>query len=259
MKKIDNRADFEQAINFYESLRSYNFNYETEIKKLPERLRQFIKEERAVFPKHLDIRLFKELLIKELTALQPRYKTDETAIKTIDLICQYAVRDSRFLTNENFSFGKGLLIMGKVGCGKTLIFKGLIDLLKKFVSLDQGGHFVKIDANYIPAYTITETFVKIGFDIFTQGIPDDKFGKQFLMRDGLFVDDIGAENIVTNFGNTTNVLGEIFLRRYDKGLKTFATTNFDPKTLKQFYGERVYSRITEMMNFITMDGGDRRK
>jgi len=260
MGKIDNKADFIKVVSFFQSLNAWGLNWDKDIEELPERLRQFIEEERAIYPKHLSIELFKELLIAELIRIEPRYKNDESAGKTIDLICQFSVRDPKFLSNENYSFEKGLLILGKVGCGKTLICKGLISLLKRFASHDKGGQLKCLDASFIPAYTMTETFAKIGYDIFTPiRVPGYLKDPNTITHERLFIDDIGSEQIVTSFGNTENVVGAVLLRRYDEKAKTFATTNLDPKSLKQFYGDRVYSRITEMMNFIIMSGGDRRQ
>lgn len=259
MEAIKKRKDFIQAVNFFQILGTFRGDWKTEIKKLPEYLQNIIETEGGLYPRNIDIMLFKALFIEELTELEPQYKNDANANNTIDQLSQFAVRDPKFLANENFSFKKGLLILGKVGCGKTLIFRGYINLLKKFASYDAGGHWGKLDFSYLPAYMLTETFAKIGFDIFSVGVSKNQNEKISVMRERLFIDDIGAESIVSNFGNATNVVGEVFLRRYDAKVKTFATTNFDPKTLKQFYGDRVYSRITEMMNFLIMDGGDRRQ
>lgn len=260
MKKITEKADF---ITFQMLIRQKNNSmYSIEPIKVPGYLQEIINVDGTLLPKHLHVDLLMELLTDELVKLQPNYKVDDYSGAIIDQIVNYASMDEDLLNEKSFSVNKGLLIMGKVGCGKTLIISALANMMKQFRFLDRSVSRSEFNVAYIPVYLITENFIKIGYEIFNgsqnlyTSLPEIA---QKIYSEKLFIDDIGSENIVSSFGNTTNVIGELILRRYDTGKLIFATTNLDSKSLKAFYGERVYSRMTEMLNFIVMEGEDRRR
>lgn len=257
MKKIDNRDDFNLALNFISKI-DYSFEFEKEISLLPEYLREIILKNNSIYPADLTFEFFKELFIESILKIVSNYIIDNNSEKIINKISEFATRDEVFIKDLLLSFDKGILLMGKVGCGKTVIFGGLVNFLRIFRFYTKNSfRYEKLTADFLPAYYFTEGFSKKGYDIFEDGIViKDK--RKSIMSDRLFIDDIGSENVVSNFGNTTNVIGELILRRYDCKLKTFATTNLDRKTLKSFYGDRVYSRMNEMFNFIVVDGDDRR-
>lgn len=259
MKKITTKADFNLA---HERVRQMNdkMNYSDPI-EVPDYINEIINVDRGVQPKHLDFHLIKELLLFELLKLRPNYTQDNFSSQIIDQLCLYACEDEKFLTNKSFSINKGILIMGKVGCGKTLIMSAFANLMSWFKYPFHISRY-KFDVAYLPVYLITDNFIKIGFTLFDDFHNINNSAHkiaQDICREKLFIDDIGSENIVSSFGNTTNVIGELILRRYDFKGKLFASTNIDPKSLKSFYGERVFSRMTEMLNFIVMDGEDRRR
>ena len=69
--------------------------------------------------------------------------------------------------------------------------------------------------------------------------------------------DLGTENNLKYFGNECNVMAEILLSRYDifisKKLLTHITTNLSATEIEQHYGNRVRSRLREMVNLIAYD------
>ena len=69
---------------------------------------------------------------------------------------------------------------------------------------------------------------------------------------GACFDDLGTETKRKNFGNESNVMEEIILGRYDRkynlGAKTHLTTNLSADQIAEAYGERVRSRLREIMN-----------
>jgi DNA replication protein DnaC len=82
----------------------------------------------------------------------------------------------------------------------------------------------------------------------------------------LCIDDIGLENKESKYyGESSDVLGELLLDRYDIFLDdryrklTHATSNLDSKKLKDVYGERIYDRFKELFNFIPLTGKSKRK
>jgi DNA replication protein DnaC len=85
-----------------------------------------------------------------------------------------------------------------------------------------------------------------------------KAGVKGLLTTALFIDDIGSEPVYSHFGNSANIIGEIIIRRYEKGSLTHGTSNLSTDELKQLYGIRVYDRMREMFNDIIIKGESRR-
>ncbi len=67
-------------------------------------------------------------------------------------------------------------------------------------------------------------------------------------------DDLGTENNLKYYGNECNVMAEILLSRYDlftaKKIQTHITTNLSASEIENVYGNRVRSRLREMLNLI---------
>ena len=72
-------------------------------------------------------------------------------------------------------------------------------------------------------------------------------------------DDLGIENNIKYYGNECNVMAEILLSRYDlfigRGLITHITTNLSATEIEEAYGNRLRSRLREMVNLIGFDQG----
>ena len=72
-------------------------------------------------------------------------------------------------------------------------------------------------------------------------------------------DDLGLEPYGRFFGKDANVMGEVLLSRYElyrntkTRLKTYATTNLNAEELEERYGQRVRSRMRELLNLIAFD------
>lgn len=256
MKKINTKADFLLLTEFVKNNDPRNLSYKDCLKILPDRFQDMITKDNVIKPRNLSADLFRELFIESLQKINPEYIIDSVSEEVIKSISMYFTMDEGFLKDESLSFNKGILLMGRVGCGKTVLFKGLAILMGLFDYKDYYGQ-QNIRFTTLNSYSFTEGFAKKGFDIFDEGLFRNGNMVRFI-HSRLLIDDIGAENISSHYGTVTNVIGEVFLRRYDSMALTFATTNLDPKGLKAFYGDRVYSRMVEMMNFLIYEGNDRR-
>jgi hypothetical protein len=186
---------------------------------------------------------------------------DESCEPTYEKVIMYIREDPTFLSlNHGHSFDKGLLICGRVGCGKTLLFKGLSDLMKifKIRCEDREGYYRTFYSK--SANVIVQEFSLNGFEIMRPFNPYNEEKDYGLINNHLFIDDLGTESLGFYYGAQRNVLGELLQIRYDNRNEyiTHATSNLDPQALKSFYGERVFSRINEMFNYINMAGNDRR-
>ena len=112
------------------------------------------------------------------------------------------------------------------------------------------------------ANTIVQLFAVKGHAIMLSHpwLEDNTYQDFGLVYSNLLIDDLGTETPGSHFGNQVNVIGELLQIRYNDRNRhvTHATSNLDAKALKSKYGERVYSRINEMFNYIHMNGNDRR-
>jgi len=255
MKLID---DINLIIAYSEFAKS-GYYLKSDLHTLPADVRIIIETDKTVKPSHLTHRLLMELYENQILMIEPKYKKDSYCEPIINTLCQWLRKDDEFLNlDEAYSFEKGIMIHGFVGCGKTLIMQGLVNLTKSFAL---NGNLNVPYFRSINSYAVTHAFAIKGYEIFENRIPsqDAYNGSVSLLNSWLFIDDIGSEPVVSYYGNEEKIIGELLTMRYSKPYKTAGTTNLDVKSLKDLYGERVFSRMRERFNFIYMEGNDRRK
>lgn len=191
------------------------------------------------------------------------FELDDYNTDIFELFCYYFNHDEKFFAKakllgvDNPSFNKGLMLAGNFGVGKTVLMKLFSQNKKQCYFIDS-------------AKTIAESYVKS-----KEKVLDEKYlfpVKNAFQDPGVFcqeymalcIDDLGAENIKNNFGNLSNVIGDLIEHRYDKGYTgpwLHGSSNLGADELKSFYGERVVSRMREIFNWIVVDeeAPDRRK
>ncbi len=157
----------------------------------------------------------------------------------------YAIRDEENCKKYGVDPDKGILLVGTIGCGKTSLMQ-----LFNLITYPNRKYIVK------PTRAIAGEFLQNGYTAL------HKYGN----TDTIYCfDDLGVEQNMKHFGNESNVMAEILLRRYDllrtRGIITHATTNLNANELEKLYGNRVRSRLREMFNLITFpeDAEDLRK
>lgn len=189
------------------------------------------------------------------------FKLNGRTGQIFDLLCAYVSEDPSFasraitLGSEDPSLGKGILLTGGVGSGKTWMMQ-LFNRNQRQVF--QVVPSKKMTQAYHQAKGVDGMAAWMMAPALTENDPNT-FYQKFL---GLCIDDMGSEDVVNNFGTKGNIIGDLIEHRYGIGLAgplLHATTNMSGDQMDEFYGPRVTSRLIECMNFIYMGAEDRRK
>lgn len=240
-----------ELLDDYQSFRSelsWLSDFRTLASELPPELSEVILAENKLLPRHCTPEVIKEFYLERLCAIQPAFTLDEHSGPAVELISHRIARSGDFESlSPTFGLNKGIMLLGGIGTGKTLLMRGLVDVY----------YFFELKLKILPTYAITEDFATNGPAAF--GKIYHKGNDINPVYDSLVIDDFGAEAIASHYGLVTNVIAEVMLRRYDQQAVTFGTSNLDQKTLRKFYGDRVWSRMKAMFNFIELKGNDRRK
>lgn len=167
------------------------------------------------------------------------FRIDEKNKRVLQIVWRYAER-----FHQNLEIGKGLIIMGKIGTGKTHLAAAV---LHKVISQMRTGILMavpelldKIRATYredapIGSETLLEELKKVNL---------------------LILDDIGKERPTIWARERLYV---IINARYENMLPTVYTTNCNEEELRQQIGEAITSRIYETCEPVLLTGSDYRK
>ena len=168
------------------------------------------------------------------------FKILETDYQIVYKLIAYFLKDEPTCFQYGINLNKGILLTGPIGCGKTSLMN-----LMKYLTATEHKFFVK------PCRDINFEFIQEGYQI----IHKYSNGKLYQSEPRTYCfDDLGTENNLKYYGNECNVMAEILLSRYDlfisKKLQTHITTNLSASEIESVYGNRVRSRLREMINLI---------
>ena len=171
------------------------------------------------------------------------FKILETDYPIVYKLIAYFLKDEPTCFQYGINLNKGILLTGPIGCGKTSLMN-----LMKYLTATEHKFFVK------PCRDISFEFIQDGYQI----IHKYSIGKLYQSEPRTYCfDDLGTENNLKYFGNECNVMAEILLSRYDlfisKKLFTHITTNLSATEIEKHYGNRVRSRLREMVNLIAFE------
>lgn len=233
-----------------------------ETQKTGQLLNQMFKKEKIQSSKHV-IKQMNEISKEKLWKIFTKtfyemfgkeFQKDEAALKNLKVLFYYFLRDEKFFECENLrtditkpSFGKGLLIIGGYGLGKSDYFKVFEKVFQNYPSLRFRFYTAK---GLVRKYERCQT-----------PLDKDCFFKD-VERKLMFIDDISSERLASNYGKI-DVIEEVIVLRYDKKLITFTSCNYSNtdkcvnQTLHDLglrYDGRIYDRFHEIFNIIEFKG-----
>jgi hypothetical protein len=187
------------------------------------------------------------IAVNAAAMLQDDFFVDDCIKPTMKALCLYFANDIRFETEGFGKLKKGIMLVGNVGVGKTLLMKAFKDNPKRYYNVRSTS-------------SIVDGYCKGGVELI-----EDYCRGQVSYKPPLAYcfDDLGVETLPAKFmGNSENVMEKIILHRYEQNIPFFYThftTNLDGDQIESNYGTRIRSRLREMCNFIEVGGEDRRK
>lgn len=129
--------------------------------------------------------------------------------------------------------GRGLLCMGRVGRGKTLLCARVLPLL-----IDH--YFGKV-VNIVDARKLSDDY--------------DRVSKLHLVC----VDDVGTEGAVNKFGHYWRPFASLVDAAEKEGKLLLLTTNLSPDELHEKYGERTFDRLRAITRMVVFNGESMRE
>lgn len=162
-----------------------------------------------------------------------------------------------FTGNQDFNgnLHKGIMLVGGVGTGKSLIFK----IFKTYT-----GYFRTNSYQSATAIDIIDNVNTFGTKYL------DEFSHRFEKNTNkvhpitYYIDDIASKNEnIKHYGTDIKVIEQLLSLRYNVfekyGTLTHVSTNILPSKMKDIYENRIISRMNEMFNIIEIKGRDYRR
>lgn len=168
------------------------------------------------------------------------YYAHEMLIEGLTVMCRNKGQEPQWLPEYDKvvgwlrnNKGRGLMVRGDMGTGKSLICKHIIPrILKKKHYND-----VSVYDAYDFAHTTTEDLD---------------------LRRFIVIDDIGVENEYNYFGAKRNIFSEVVDLAEQQGKILIITSNLTIEQIKEKYGTRTLDRLKALLSFVTFTGASMR-
>lgn len=158
---------------------------------------------------------------------------------------QQVLNNAKIFVTEFDTQKRNVILYGNTGVGKTF----LINCIYK--ELSESAHSVI----YLTAYELFDELGKITFNRSIQPEETSQRMDSLLECELLIIDDLGSE-LANSFTNSQ--LFHIVNERHLKGRSIIISTNLSIPDLKELYGERTFSRLTNNFIFWKIYGDDLR-
>jgi len=239
--------DILNDIHKYKST-SYHLRDDELLKSLCSDAQNIILDNTKIEITDFPFEILRDLFVIKASRLEKNFVEDEFVIPVINVFIHYLRGDEQ----NGIKPGKGIMLRGPIGTGKTLLLKTYCNINEIINIIIGKNQELKI----IPSYRIVDDFFKNGYDMFNN---DDFKNDCWGQTHEIIIDDLGSETVINHFGNVADPVGQIILRRYDIDVRTHCSTNLGSQSLKNKYGERIFSRMKEMFNTLVLNGSDRRR
>jgi len=165
-----------------------------------------------------------------------QFEIDDMNRDVIQELIYYLQGDDKF----SYDLNRGIIIMGSVGSGKTLLF----NIIKEILT------YIRKNFHVYSAIEINEAYDKKDNDLI------QRFHDLYLLG----IDDLGTENpSIKVYGTEKSPIYEVINRRYSTDKMLFITTNLDADEIQKRYGDRIRDRLKEMCNVLVLKGPSRRR
>ncbi len=185
------------------------------------------------------------------------YIVDALNSKILSQIGLWAARNPKFNNMEpGWHIDRALLIWGNPGSGKDEIFRLLNQYLRYLKSKYTFDH--RIVWNFAGEFSSKDTG---GYRVFAGEGKRNRYYEELALTD----EQTGfpSREYVQHFGNKLLIGAELIHITHNAfknyGVQSHFSTNLEEDKLKEVYGDRVYSRLKYMCNFMKLYGKDRRK
>jgi hypothetical protein len=201
-----------------------------------------------------------QIILNIARGIHPSFKITEENRRIINLFFYYFTGNKKFpdlmqkITKSKGSLSKGLMLVGGIGSGKSLLF----DIFKTY-----SRECLKINSfQTITALDIIDEVSVLGINCLEKFSHNKSNGKPRPIT--FYIDDIASKNEnINHFGTNLHVIEHLLNYRYNTFLRygtlTHISTNIYPKQMKNIYDARTNDRMKEMFNIIELDGESWRK
>lgn len=146
--------------------------------------------------------------------------------------------------------GKGVMIIGPYGLGKSVIMKTVLDLS---FNLFGTKHPDEVET-YKPMFCSSKTLQSVFQD------NQNKKKQELYNRPILMIDDLGyEESKIQVYGNNVTPFANVLTHRYDKRKNIFITTNLSLKQIGEKYGSHIEDRLREMCEILEITSSNKSK
>lgn len=218
------------------------------IEKIIEQIKTEPKNEISTI--NIDWNKHSKLIVQIANKYVYNYKVDDNNKEVLKDMLLY------FTGNENFngSLNKGLMLVGGVGTGKSLLFKIFKEYTMNVIRNNSFQMHSAID--------IIDNVNTTGVEYLKQYSHNYDGRHAYPIR--CYIDDIACINeTVKHYGTDINVIEQLLSLRYNiyekYGTLTHISTNKYPNQLTDVYDQRITSRMNEMFNILELKGNDYRK